>query len=815
MKNRYLLLCSIFYFPVFLIAQQPAYSVFHANEIRTGFSANGLMFWDTDNFESFLVPFEGAQTPSTIFNGALWLGTMDDNTLLIAAQTYGASFGENDFYPGPLDPVSGLPAEEGTQNNFNKVWTVLRHEIVKHITDFKDNNLLDDPVLSVVGWPGKGNPYFNTVNGFKLPAGHTSLAPFFDLNNDGIYNAFDGDYPLPEGVVPDALPGQLTWLVFNDVAGPHLQTGGAPLGVEIQMTAWAFETDDGLLDKTLFVSNKIINRSGKDYSDVRIGVWTDLSIGCYRDDFVGCIPSLNAYYAYNGDMEDGNDFCYRPVYGDRPPVQAVTILNGTLDGFSMFKNPGIGDPLPDANISDPWTNGLEFYNYLTNKWRDGTPVTKGGNGYDPSSSDFTNFIFPGNPNVPDEWSQYTENATLHDPRALGILHLDELKNGEIHTIDVAYSTHSDPNLNHLETVNLLYAEIPLLQQHYATGFSNIPLTPLCENDCLWPGDANNDGAVDHFDLLAIGAAYGTAGPLRNSPLNWAPYISENWNGASYGEKNMKYADCNGDGIINEIDIDVVELHFGEFNDQYLETEKRKSGKNVFFSPKGALSNRVFEKGEDFLPILSVNKKAVPDLTGLAFTIEFDTAFFSKIEIITDPGVRACFQTFGKRDFFSTGTDHSGEFHFSILNKGGASCRFENEKMFSMLITPADAVPGNSTYFRFKNIKGLLNDHTVVDLGGEDIKLFFFNYGEKEESTKKPPGINIYPNPSSGVFYFNLEQEEVFEMHIYDARGRLINVQPTFHQRDYMIDLRTYPTGVYFLELTQGQETVAKKLVISR
>ncbi|HFA49784.1 MAG TPA: T9SS type A sorting domain-containing protein [Bacteroidetes bacterium] len=818
MKNLYLLFCSVFSFPVILLAQQPAYSVFHTNEIRTGFSADGRMFSDLQNGGAFLVPYEGIQTPSTIFNGALWLGTMDENTLRVAAQTYGTSSQKNDFYPGPLDPVSGLPVEEGTANNFNKVWTVFRHEIEKHIADFSDNNLLDDPVLAVVGWPAKGNPYFNTVNGFELPAGHTSLAPFFDLNNDGNYNAFDGDYPLPEGVVPGVLPGQLTWLVYNDVAGPHLQTGGAPLGVEIQMTAWAFETDDPLLDKTLFVSNKIINRSGKDYSDVRLGVWTDLSIGCYTDDFVGCIPPLNAYYAYNGDMEDGSGACSisgYSGYGNRPPVQAVTILNHTLDGFSMYKNQSVGDPQPDVNMTDPWASGLEFYNYLDHKWRDGTPLTKGGNGYDPGSSDFTDFIFPGNPNVPGEWSQYAENAPSQDPRALGVLHLPEFKNGEIKTIDVAYSTHSDPNLNHLETVNLLYAEIPLLQQHYAAGFSNLSPRPLCEYDCLWPGDANNDGIADQFDLFAIGAANGASGPLRNGPLSWAPYISENWNGASYGGINMKHADCNGDGIVNKVDIDIVELHFGEFNDQYIKTEKRKSGNDVYFSPKGALSNRIFEKGEQLLPLLSVNKKAVPDLTGLAFTVEFDTAFFSNIKVITVPGMQACFHTFGNGDFTSLATiSHSGELHFSILNKGGAGCRFENEKLFSLLITPADAVPANSTLIRFKNIKGLLNDNTVTDLGGEDIKLFFLNYGEKE-STKKPPGIHIYPNPSTGVFYFNLVQEEVFKVHIYDARGRLINVQPAFHQKDYMIDLRSYPTGVYFLKLTQGRETVTKKLVVSK
>ena len=64
---------------------------------------------------------------------------------------------------------------------------------------------------------------------------------------------------------------------------------------------------------------------------------------------------------------------------------------------------------------DP-TNAPEYYNYMTGRWKDGTPLTFGGNGF--GGTETTNFAFYDEPNNPDGWSMCTENIPLEDVRTV-------------------------------------------------------------------------------------------------------------------------------------------------------------------------------------------------------------------------------------------------------------------------------------------------------------------------------------------------------------------------------------------------------------
>ena len=89
------------------------------------------------------------------------------------------------------------------------------------------------------------------------------------------------------------------------------------------------------------------------------------------------------------------------------------------------------------------------------------------------------------------------------------------------------------------------------------------LAPInCEAEFVWPGDANFDNIADHHDLLNIGLAFGKEGPERNTDnISWEAQIAENWEGRFIDGLNFKHADCNGDGLINERDIEVINENY--------------------------------------------------------------------------------------------------------------------------------------------------------------------------------------------------------------------------------------------------------------
>jgi len=83
---------------------------------------------------------------------------------------------------------------------------------------------------------------------------------------------------------------------------------------------------------------------------------------------------------------------------------------------------------------------------------------------------------------------------------------------------------------------------------------------------VWPGDANNDGAVDMSDILAIGIGNGTTGQPRNTiSTQWTGQPSTQWTDTLLSGTNYQFIDCNGDGTINATDTAAVLQNFGSIH----------------------------------------------------------------------------------------------------------------------------------------------------------------------------------------------------------------------------------------------------------
>lgn len=152
-----------------------------------------------------------------------------------------------------------------------------------------------------------------------------AIAPFVDVDSDGVYNPHNGDYP-------DILGDMALYCIYNDNYDyyqngtvQHTETGGAPLGVEIHCMLYGFNApDDEILNNTLFMRQWIYNRSANDYHNVYVGSWTDFDIGYAQDDYVGCNVTNGYFYGYNASPVDGNG---EPgSYGTNPPARNMTLI---------------------------------------------------------------------------------------------------------------------------------------------------------------------------------------------------------------------------------------------------------------------------------------------------------------------------------------------------------------------------------------------------------------------------------------------------------------------------------------------------------
>lgn len=385
-------------------------------------------------------PQHGMFGVEPLFTANLWMGGYDPfGNLKVAANTY-RSMSSNDYWPGPVNPQTN-GTDMGTCTQWDKVFKVSGPNIETHKARFMQAQnagqeyKVDDIPSDVLGWPGIGNPYFESVHGFAIPSYVSHLAPFFDVNNDGIYNPKQGDFPynfLGPYAEKNNLQSkqEMAFSISNDVGNIHTSSRGFPIGAEIRKLTYAFDTDNELKNMVFF-NTKIINQGSDQIENFYAGIWADVQGACSNfNNYIGYDTGRNLAYVYVGDgfmdplqcecMGLGQDCTIMPVAGIRMYKgfrKEQDTTSSQVSSFIYYKNGSIGGPLPA--MSDP-NAAIEYYRYLIGVWRDGTPLSYGGNGYNPGSSDITKYAFPSNPasTEPGSWSMCHTEAILANRRML-------------------------------------------------------------------------------------------------------------------------------------------------------------------------------------------------------------------------------------------------------------------------------------------------------------------------------------------------------------------------------------------------------------
>lgn len=388
--------CCLLALPLFSVvhAQTLAFDSLEVNTLKAHIYSDGGI-WEMQTYDD-------STYKNLLFADGIWIGGMDGTTLHQSAQTYRQN--GLDFKPGP---VSNDP---NAFNKYNKIYKVN----LQTLTDFKNGVTAGIP-QEIADWPAHGD----TTMGEAF-----YLAPFVDINQDGIYDPADGDYPQIKG---DAA----VYTIFNDAAG---NTSGTEMGLEIHCMMYGYKTG-GIEDSILYKEYRIINRSITTYTDAFVSFFVDFDLGNHTDDLMGTNISANSIFCYNGDSDDEGP----RGFGTNLATTGIRILKGPLadyfDGIDNDKD-GCVDAVRDANgnciAEDPATGireqillsgsmiygnspnaqgnpalPLEYYNYSRSLWKDGnnliieTPSgfgnTGNGDGYVAGNTGTqTMYVYPGN-----------------------------------------------------------------------------------------------------------------------------------------------------------------------------------------------------------------------------------------------------------------------------------------------------------------------------------------------------------------------------------------------------------------------------------
>ncbi len=386
------------------------------NNVRTRILNGGDMWWDLSNARYEIPKLQdlNAVRKNSLFSGAIWIGGEDEGVLKLAAMTYRQS--GSDFWPGPLDKITST-TNATRCDNYDQIYEVTREEIEKHREAF-DNGTLVSINSNIKAWPGNGKQ----LNDPEF------LAPFFDEDENGIYEPEQGDYPVLQTEcrsIPIARdknsatdqPDQMLWFVYNDRGNIHSETQGQAIGVELQTTAFAYATNDEINNMT-FYTTRIINRGNTNLANTYFGQWVDPDLGNYADDFVGCDVGLSLGFCYNGDDNDEGIL----GYGLNPPSIGVDFFEGpkkdtTINGVDTLFELGMSKFVyydnDFTNFGNP-SSPIHYYNYLRGLWKNGDCLTfDQGNGR--TGSECTDYIFPGSSDPKHAGVNWTENTAGNSP----------------------------------------------------------------------------------------------------------------------------------------------------------------------------------------------------------------------------------------------------------------------------------------------------------------------------------------------------------------------------------------------------------------
>lgn len=448
-----------------IVGNNFSYDTLDINNVKAGITSRGIKFnkagnigdWETMlHNASFEFPINSKK--HTMFLESFWIGGLDEtNQLHLAAERY--SMIGNDFQRGPVSDHY----DQEYHNKWLRLWKLNKTDIEYHRSHFNDFGY--EPIIEISSWPGNGDPFNGQTE---------QIAPYYDTDQDEIYNPMNGDYPLIRG-------DQSIFFMINDDR-KHTETDGDSLRLEIHGMAYAFNmSDDTVVNNTIFLHYDLINRSNRTYHNVYTALFTDFDIGCAWDDYLGCDVQRGAYFGYNGVEIDGND---KPDgYGENPPAQAVLILAGPYMDEDYFDNPdgqcdysvngrNFGNGIVDdermglTNFIRTYSSGgihgdpryaEEYYKNMQSLWKDSSQLQYGGNGTmnsgavgpgcrymwpgDSDSCNWGTYGIPPNEGFNQNGYYWTEETTGNNPgsrRAMGSMGPFTFNPGQLQEIDIAY-----------------------------------------------------------------------------------------------------------------------------------------------------------------------------------------------------------------------------------------------------------------------------------------------------------------------------------------------------------------------------------------
>lgn len=321
-------------------------------------------------------------------------------------------------------------------------------------------------------------------------------------------------------------------------------------------------------------------------------------------------------------------------------------------------------------------------------------------------------------------------------------------------------------------------------------------------DCVWPGDTNNDGVADAADLLQLGLNNGLEGMYRESvSIDWIGQPSFNWSSSSWNSTNPKHIDCDGNGVVEiETDMNAIIQNYALTHAKTNATAADAPSLSV------NLMDDLLDAGDSGEAQIELGSIAQPTgmSHGIAFSIFYDATLIENINVdwtnswLGDVvGLSKHFPEDGRIDIGLTRTDGIG-----IIGQGEiASITFTTKadiignQVLTMETSVLDYVDEEGNYL-------LAIPQSTEILIASTISTQLIDIGYH---------LEIYPNPIKNICQLKWKDLKVLEASLFNINGQLMYEKEAIEQSNLLIDMTTFSNGLYLLHLVTDKGVIAHRL----
>ncbi|MEM9918421.1 MAG: Ig-like domain-containing protein [Bacteroidota bacterium] len=344
-----------------------------------------------------------------------------------------------------------------------------------------------------------------------------------------------------------------------------------------------------------------------------------------------------------------------------------------------------------------------------------------------------------------------------------------------------------------------------------------PNDTFCIAECVWSGDADNNGTVDITDMLPVGYSTGEIGPIRtNANMSWYGQFGDRWNqDITQMEVNLKHVDTNGDGVISVLDTAAISQSYGLSHNLTPGNLPTISDLPLFFVPKTA---GPYNPGDKVLIDVVLGNTATPavDINGLTFAMNYNSAIVKpgtfKIDFDNRSWMAYNSPMLDMVKYPFIGRAEAGYTRTSGLAASGsgriATVEFIVEDIIDG-VKQGDRVKSTvSTQATSMNGSGLLQTLPVYNIQLEIITVDQDRYGLKEDD------LLAFPNPAQDVLNIHVNgKNEIREFSIFSITGQEMMVSGKIHVKNTQVDISILEDGLYILNAITENGIVSKKFEV--